>query len=152
MPVYMGAHMLADGGTTKLDPSLVAKFPEAFDFKNDIFIPGKIERYSSQLTSALQSRGLLMHLVERLPTLQEIAAQNPNASGAEVSEAYDDICSARQKAQTAAAPFLLAMDTPDSTLDRKYEETGNRRPNSRLVSPIDPYDDGLRMLETENGK
>ena len=98
--------MAAGGGFTRLDSALLAKWPEQIDIQNDIFIPGKTEAFKSSLVAALKSRMLLQVVVERAPTLQDIARQNPTASGAEVQDAYDMITATRHKATENLANLL----------------------------------------------
>ena len=98
--------MAAGGGYTRLDSALLAKWPEQIDIQNDIFIPGKTEAFKSSLVAALKSRMLLQVVVERAPTLQDIARQNPAASGAEVQDAYDMITATRHKATENLANLL----------------------------------------------
>ena len=99
-------HMAAGGGFTRLDSALLAKWPEQIDIQNDIFIPGKTEAFKSSLVAALKSRMLLQVVVERAPTLQEIARQNPAASGEEVQDAFDMITATRHKATENLANLL----------------------------------------------
>ena len=44
--------------TTKIQTSLVSKWPEPIDINIDIFIPGKAERWSRELIAALRTREL----------------------------------------------------------------------------------------------
>ena len=66
-----GTHMVS-GGSARLDPALLSAFPKPFNFKIDIFAPGKVDRYMAALRHALSSRKMLQHLEERAPTMQEI--------------------------------------------------------------------------------
>ena len=46
-------------GRVRNDSTLVTKWPEAFDIKEDILIPGKATTFKRQMDAALRTRGLL---------------------------------------------------------------------------------------------
>ena len=89
-----------------MDSALLAPWPEPIDKQVDIFIPGKIEAFKAALKRALASRQLLAVIVERPPTLQDIARANPSADGAEIQEAFDILTNARTKATFDMANLL----------------------------------------------
>ena len=69
-----------NGLRTRLDSSLVAKWPDPIDLASDIFIPGKTAAFKSQLMAALQSRDLWSVIASTDPTAITIAEQNPDAT------------------------------------------------------------------------
>ena len=77
--------------------ALVADLPKDFDLEHDILVPGKATNFQRQVKSGLRSRDLLSAIVERQPTLQQVADANPDLSGAEVSAALDNILMLRHK-------------------------------------------------------
>ena len=87
--------MVAVGGfnglRTRLDSSLVAKWPDPIDLASDIFIPGKTAAFKSQLMAALQSRDLWSIIASTDPTAITIAEQNPDATRGEVEDALRQV-------------------------------------------------------------
>ena len=79
----------SDGYTARLDSQLVASWPSPMDIDTDIFMPGTVATFKSQLQRALISRELYSVISERAPTMREIAAENPAASPQEVLEAFE---------------------------------------------------------------
>ena len=53
---------MVSGGSARLDPALLSAFPKPFNFKVDIYTPGKVDRYMAALRHALSSRKMLQHL------------------------------------------------------------------------------------------
>ena len=51
--------------------ALVSSFPPAFDFTSDITSIDKATTFMRQVDSALRTRGLLEHLVEDIPSLND---------------------------------------------------------------------------------
>ena len=99
--------MVADGVvTSKLDSALVCEWPETIDLDKDIFIPTKVEQFKLSLVRALKSRGLWAVIAEVDPQLREIAENNPDASPADVIEAYDDKMRQQKKARQDPAILL----------------------------------------------
>ena len=50
--------MVAGESDPRIQTALVAKWPEAIDVKDGIFVPGKVEKWRRELTAALRTRGL----------------------------------------------------------------------------------------------
>jgi hypothetical protein len=111
---HMAAGGLYTGSIPRLDSALLAKWPEQLDIVTDIFVPGKTETFKAQLVAALASRHLLFVVHQRPPTMQSIASQNPDADGAEVQEAYDNLMHVRQNATTNLALLLPQLIKPTS--------------------------------------
>ena len=105
--------MVAVGGSnglrTRLDSALVAKWPDAIDLANDIFIPGKTAAFKSQLMAALQSRDLWSVIASTDPTVITIAAENPTATRAEVEDALQQVLAARQQQRQSLASLLPGL-------------------------------------------
>ena len=59
------------------DSTLVVPFPKDFDTKADIILPGKVSTFHRDLNAALATRGMLDVILEREPTLDDLAAANP---------------------------------------------------------------------------
>ena len=57
---------------------MVAKWPEPIDVKDGIFVPGRVEKWSLELTAALRTRGLLEELRKRAPSVEEMCDLYPN--------------------------------------------------------------------------
>ena len=58
--LYLRLHsQIVAGGedAPKVVNALVSKWPDAFDMEHDIFVPGKVEKFLRELTSALRTIG-----------------------------------------------------------------------------------------------
>ena len=107
--------MITGGGiNTRLDSALLAPWPEPIDIKVDIYIPGKVEAFKAALKQALASRQLLAVIVERPPTLHDIALANPDADASELQEALIILTNARAKATFDMANLLPRLIKPES--------------------------------------
>ena len=62
-----------DGQDHRIQNALVSKWPEPLDMEHDIFVPGKVERWSRELVSALRTRGLWRSISMQEPTLEQMA-------------------------------------------------------------------------------
>ena len=102
----MPTHMAAVGGNTRLDSALVARWPEQLDIVADIFVPGKVVAFKQQYTAALASRKLYWVISEIPITMQQIASANPNATGDEVANAFDNTQMLRQNTTATLATLL----------------------------------------------
>ena len=106
--VLYGSQMVAGGRTTRLDPALIEKFPVAFDFRSDIMVPTASDTFLTQLQNSLRSYQLLDEIEREAPTMQQVASDNPGATGAEVVQAVEAVMMSRQRAFVIAAPKLAA--------------------------------------------
>ena len=100
--------MVAGGRTNRLDPALIQKFPEPFDFRSDIMVPTASDTFLTNLQTSLRSYEMLDAIEREAPTLQEVSNDNPGATGAEVMQAVEAVIVSRQKAFNIAAPKLAA--------------------------------------------
>ena len=109
----MTTHMVAVGGfnglRTRLDSSLVAKWPDPIDLASDIFIPGKTAAFKSQLMAALQSRDLWSIIASTDPTAITIAEQNPDATRDEVEDALRQVLATRRHQKQSLASLLPGL-------------------------------------------
>ena len=55
--------------TRKLVSSLTSDWPESIDTKNDLLIPGKVDKWKAGLIAALKTRDLWTTLTELPPTI-----------------------------------------------------------------------------------
>ena len=60
-------------------------------------MPGRVEKWSRELTAALRTRGLLEALRTRAPSIEELCDQFPNEDVDVVVEFYDDITAERKR-------------------------------------------------------
>ena len=88
--------MVASESETRIQTSLVAKWPEAIDVKDGIFIPGKVEKWHRELTSALRTRALYTELTLRAPTIEDLCDQFPNEHVDDIMLAFDEMLKERQ--------------------------------------------------------
>ena len=106
--ILYGSQMVAGGRQTRLDPALVVKLPDPFDFRVDILVPTSSDTFKTNLQNALRSIEVLDDLERDAPTMQEVASANPRASGDEVVQAIEAVMLSRQKNFRVAAPKLAA--------------------------------------------
>ena len=95
--------------STRLDSQLVAPWPQAIDIENDIFMPGTVATFKSQLMRALISRNLYSVISEKAPTMLDIASDNPDASPNEVLIAFENCIAARHDKERHVATLLPAV-------------------------------------------
>ena len=90
--------MVAGEFDSRISTAVVSSWPEPLDIEVDIFIPGKVEKWTRELVSALRTRKLYDTLRQLPPTLQQIAEENPDDDASIVVAAFDDIMEERQQA------------------------------------------------------
>ena len=83
--------MVASESETRIQTSLVAKWPEAIDVKDGIFIPSRVEKWHRELTSALRTRALYVELTLRAPTIEDLCDQFPNEHVDDIMLAFDEM-------------------------------------------------------------
>ena len=88
------------------DSTLVSPYPTAFDKNQDITTPGKSDKYIRELRAALNTRGLLQHVLERAPTMQDIANANPQLGGTDIDIIHRQLLEQRQIAMRAASAAM----------------------------------------------
>ena len=101
--------MVAGESDSRIQTALVAKWPEPIDVKDGIFVPGKVEKWSRELTAALRTRGLLESLRTRAPSIEELCDQFPNEDVDVVVELYDDITIERKRHLETVADNLPSV-------------------------------------------
>ena len=110
--ILYGSQMVAGGRQTRLDPALVVKLPDPFDFRVDILVPTSSDTFKTTLQNALRSIEVLDDLERDAPTMQDVSIANPSATGvetgAEVVQALEAVMLSRQKNFRVAAPKLAA--------------------------------------------
>ena len=89
--------------------SLVSKWPEPFDMEHDIFVPGKVEKFLRELTSALRTRQLFEVLRRRPPSLQAMVLDYPNEDVSFIMEVYDSMMDDRVAALSMVADNLPSV-------------------------------------------
>lgn len=94
---------------SKIDSALTTPYPAAFDVKNDVFVPGRADKFRQQLKTALDTRNLLSDILEVEPTLLDIVAANPNASSQECADAFDAVLARRAFNHKAAAGAMSSV-------------------------------------------
>ena len=83
--------MVAGDSDPRIQSALVAKWPEPIDVRNGIFIPGRVEKWSRELTAALRTRGLYEELRLRAPTVEDLCDQFPNEHVDDIMLAFDEM-------------------------------------------------------------
>ena len=141
----MEAQMVASSGqdppqpyhSSKVNASLVSPWPDPIDLHHDIFTPGKADTYKSELVAALRSRDLYNTILEMPPTLETIAADNPDADPHDITTVFDAIMHKRQTDNGIIAANIL----------RTVKMTSLSLAHQTAVRAFQAAGDGVSMFE-----
>ena len=101
--------MVASDSDPRIQSALVAKWPEPIDVRDGIFIPGRVEKWSRELTAALRTRGLYEELRLRAPTIEDLCDQFPNEHVDDIMLAFDEMLKERQSRLETVADNLPSV-------------------------------------------
>ena len=132
MDYQPGAQMVAvSHGSSKVESTQVAPWPEAIDLEGDILKNGKAMQWRSMLKAALRTRKLLSCLMDAPITRDLLLEWNPSITESELQTTLDNFWAKRQDEQAAVAANLLRcvkIDTLDLSTKSKvlgWQEHGS---------------------------